>query len=138
MTTQEKLIFKYLRKKYPSYIVHNFAGQDIDIYETYIKTHKMNGIIAIYPPFKFQGRTYYNDFAIIKPTGEKIAIECKDWQESNYRLIQLGLMLTKEIIENEIVFLLEGNGFKNASLINQFNHDNSKTIYSMKDLFKYV
>lgn len=137
MNKQEKMICLWLMKAYDLPVV-NFISEGMLFYQQAIKQNKGKGFIGQFPPFMFEGRLCRNDFSVLFPSGKLIAIECKERKGViDITHIQEKITKTKEIIEDKIIFLFEGQGFtKKIETIKQFTHKRAEVVYTFEDLLK--
>lgn len=135
MNSLEQKVLFFLQVKFPDLTVINFNRESLFHYKRRIARYKGKGFIAISPPFQYEGRTMYNDFALHLPDGRSMTIECKERTNTvDYTYIHEKVKKTKDIVEDVIIFILEGQGFSNHFTIKSFEHAKSKIIFSLNDL----
>lgn len=131
---QERAVLFFLCELYPDLQVINLDKESVGFYKRTIKDNPQ-GFIAIRPPFLFEGETRYNDFSVFLPSGQSYSIECKVRAKSNLSAIHAAICRTKNVLEQSIVFLFQGDGFNiNKYRISTFLHNKAKVIYSVNDL----
>lgn len=144
MTTQEEKLYQLLWGLNAP--ITEFRNVSLDDYISKLIREKKrnNSVIGYQVPYFFGDRTYWSDFSINIPNELSVRIECKSLNVKgslSRSVIGEMIMLSNNIPENELIILVEGDGFNTnefTKLSRMIKTPNTKLIYSIENLIKYL